>query len=103
MRETRQAVMLTGPPGSGKSTILQNMQRGMRGAAIETGRLLREQAEKKTFLGEELRPSLEKGQLAPTKLVNRVDRRGDPLRRRLPSHSQLLSSLSFLPRNHTRF
>jgi adenylate kinase len=70
--DKKQAIVLTGPPGCGKSTILECMQEKYNAVAIETGRLLREQAEKETRLGEEVRPYLDKGQLVPTEIVNRV-------------------------------
>jgi adenylate kinase len=72
MAEQKQAVVIGGCPGSGKSSIINRIQSLRRATAVETGRLLREQKEKKTPLGEKLRPSLEKGDLAPTELVNRV-------------------------------
>ena len=78
MRNSKQAIVLTGAPGSGKSTILERMQEGfsmregVSAQAVETGRLLRRAAEEETELGREVRPYLEEGKLAPTQLVNRI-------------------------------
>jgi adenylate kinase len=72
MAEAKKAVVIGGCPGSGKSSIINRIQRLRRATAVETGRLLREQKDKGTLLGEKLRPYLEKGELAPTELVNRV-------------------------------
>jgi len=72
MTDKKQAIVLTGPPGSGKSTILERMQDGFSAQPVETGRLLRKAAEEETKLGREVRPYLEEGRLAPTGLVNRV-------------------------------
>jgi adenylate kinase len=72
MTEKKQSIVLTGAPGSGKSTVLERLQDGFSARAVETGRLLRKAAEEETKLGREVRPYLEKGELAPTELVNRV-------------------------------
>jgi adenylate kinase len=72
MSNDKQALVLTGPPGSGKSTLIQRLQTSTQIAAIETGRLLREQEERGTELGGRLHPYLEKGQLAPADLVDKV-------------------------------
>jgi adenylate kinase len=72
MTDKKQAIVLTGPPGSGKSTILERTQDGFSAQPVETGRLLRKAAEEETELGREVRPYLKRGQLAPTELVDRV-------------------------------
>ena len=59
--EVKQAIILTGPPGSGKSTVLELMQDGRNAATIETGKLLRRHIEDETDLGREVEPYLEKG------------------------------------------
>jgi adenylate kinase family enzyme len=58
MIRKKQAIVLTGVPGSGKSTIVKRIQEGCSAAAIETGRLLRDQVEKGTRFGEEVQPYL---------------------------------------------
>jgi len=67
-----QVLVLTGPPGSGKSTIVGEIQKIRQATAIQPGRLLRDQVEQDTQLGQKVRPFLEKGELAPSELVNQV-------------------------------
>jgi len=68
----RSAVILLGPPGSGKTTIAEHLTAGNDVAALETGHLLRQVVAQGTEIGKQLRPFLEKGQLAPTDLVAAV-------------------------------
>lgn len=72
MSDKKQAIILSGAPGAGKSTILERMGKGPGAQSIETGRLLRKASEEETELGRKVRPYLDEGKLAPTELVNRV-------------------------------
>jgi len=72
----RYAVILLGPPGSGKTTIAEHLAAGNDVAALETGPLLRQAVAQGTEIGEKLRPFLETGQLAPTDLVAAVVAQG---------------------------
>jgi adenylate kinase len=63
------AIILLGPPGSGKTTLTDRLASRDGVEKIETGRLLRGEVEKGTPEGERLKPYLESGELAPSSLV----------------------------------
>jgi adenylate kinase len=65
-------VVLMGPPGSGKSTVLEELEIGDGAAVVEIGALLREEVAPRTRRGDEVRPYLDDGLLAPTELVDTV-------------------------------
>jgi adenylate kinase len=68
----RSAVILLGPPASGKTTVANAIDSTDGVAIIRTGHLLRHAANSNTNSGRELKQHLEAGQLAPTDLVVQV-------------------------------
>jgi adenylate kinase len=63
------AVIFLGSPGSGKTTVANQLADCANVLTIETGRLLRRHVERGTELGRRIQPYLEDGRLAPTELV----------------------------------
>lgn len=66
------ALVLLGPPGSGKSTISGDIASRCDAALIETGQLLRQEISRKSPLGSKLKPFLDAGKLAPSEWVAEV-------------------------------
>jgi adenylate kinase len=68
----RFAVILIGPPGSGKTLITEHLEANREIATLKMGRLLRDEIKQGTVLGDQLKSSLDTGQLAPIELVAEV-------------------------------
>src|SRR5262245_33678308 len=68
----RFVVVLIGPPGSGKTLITEHLEGNKEVATLKIGRLLRDEIKQETALGDQLKPSLDSGQLAPIALVIQV-------------------------------
>ena len=68
----RSAVILIGPPGSGKTLITEHLAANREIATLKMGRLLRAEIKRGTALGDQLKPALDSGQLAPIALVAQV-------------------------------
>ena len=68
----RSAVILIGPPGSGKTLITDYLAANREVATLKMGRLLRDEIKRGTALGDQLNPFLVAGQLAPLELVTKV-------------------------------
>lgn len=64
-------LIIFGPPGSGKGTQSAKIVEKYKVTHISTGDLLREEMEKKTPLGEEVRRYIDKGMLVPDDIVIR--------------------------------
>lgn len=73
-------LILLGPPGSGKSTQAERLAEKYQVPHISVGKLLREEMEKGTELGDQVRPYVQSGDLAPSGLVYEVlaDRLAQP-------------------------
>jgi adenylate kinase len=71
-RRPRSAVILLGPPGSGKTTVADRLDSlpGLR--AVVTGRLLRQATENEDPRGDAVRDSIEHGSLVSTETVTNV-------------------------------
>ncbi len=66
------AVILFGPPGSGKGTQAQLLQKCLHTPRISTGDMLREHIDADDDLGREVRAVMHAGMLVPDDLVNRM-------------------------------
>lgn len=67
-------IVLLGPPGSGKSTIAEAIVHAHGLLSISTGQLLRTEMKARTTIGRAVLPYLERGQLAPDSLMDRLMR-----------------------------
>lgn len=65
-------LVLLGPPGSGKGTQAEMISAHYGIPKISAGHILRQEVERKTALGREARPFMEKGLLVPNEIVSAV-------------------------------
>src|SRR4029450_12600007 len=65
-------IVLIGPPGAGKSTIAEALVRERQLASISTGQRLRAEMKARSPLGRAVAPFLDKGDLAPDSLMDRL-------------------------------
>ncbi|MFP4528193.1 MAG: adenylate kinase family protein [Candidatus Kapaibacterium sp.] len=63
------AAIFLGPPGSGKSSVAEQLEAEEHTATINTGRILRKEINKQSDLGEKIKDYIQQGKLAPTPLV----------------------------------
>jgi adenylate kinase len=69
---TNCAVLLFGPPGSGKGTQAVLLADGLRLPRISTGDIFRQNVKQGTELGREVEAIMRSGRLVPDELVNRI-------------------------------
>ena len=69
---TNCAVLLFGPPGSGKGTQAVLLADGLRLPRISTGDIFRQNVKQGTELGREVEAIMRAGRLVPDELVNRI-------------------------------
>jgi adenylate kinase len=62
-------LILLGPPGSGKGTIAQKLQKEFGWEQVSAGELLREEVKQKTTIGRTVQKYMEKGDLVPNRFV----------------------------------
>jgi adenylate kinase len=65
-------IVLIGPPGAGKSTIAEALVRDRQLISISTGQRLRAEIKARSALGRAVAPYLDKGDLAPDSLMDRL-------------------------------
>ena len=66
------AIVLIGPPGSGKTTLARSLAKCGAFSIVEVGALLAREARKRTPLGQSLKRYVAAGTLAPIRLVQQV-------------------------------
>jgi adenylate kinase len=73
-------LVLLGPPGSGKGTLAKLLSSELKIPHISTGDMLRKEAKLGTFLGNKVKPLMEKGELVPDQIILEVmkERIGKP-------------------------
>ena len=81
-------LVLVGPPGSGKSTIAEALVHAYTLVSISTGQRLRAEIQARSAIGREVVPYLDRGNLAPDSLMDRLMR--GTLERLEPSQGFLL-------------
>lgn len=62
-------LILLGPPGSGKGTVSERLEKDFRLLHVSAGELLREEVRKETPIGKDIKKYIEKGELVPNKFV----------------------------------
>ncbi|MBI2666907.1 nucleoside monophosphate kinase [Candidatus Woesearchaeota archaeon] len=65
-------LIILGPPGSGKGTISELLEKEFGWFHLSAGAVLREEVEKGTSLGKEIKKCIEKGKLVPNQLVTEI-------------------------------
>ena len=65
-------LILLGPPGSGKGTMSERLTKEFRLKHISPGEIFRDEIEKKTQLGREIKKHMERGGLVPDNLTNEI-------------------------------
>ena len=65
-------LILLGPPGSGKGTMSERLTKDFRLKHISPGEIFRDEIEKKTQLGREIKKHMERGGLVPDNLTNEI-------------------------------
>ena len=63
-------LILFGPPGAGKGTQSNELSKNYNLQKVSTGDLLRNEIEKKTLLGKEIKEAIDKGKLVSDKIIN---------------------------------
>jgi adenylate kinase len=64
--------ILVGPPGAGKGTQAELLSKAKKVNLIQPGNILRQEINKKSKLGREVKPYVIAGKLAPTDLINDI-------------------------------
>lgn len=72
--KTKYAVILFGPPGSGKTSVVRSLTLNRRVAIIETGNLLAREVRAGTRIGRQIKQDKAAGKLVPTDVVKDVVR-----------------------------
>ncbi|VAX37172.1 Adenylate kinase [hydrothermal vent metagenome] len=65
-------IVLLGPPGAGKGSLAKVLQEALDLSHISTGDILREEMKKGSFIGQEAKAYIEKGELVPDEVVIRL-------------------------------
>ena len=65
-------LIILGPPGSGKGTISEMLEKEFGWFHLSAGTLLREEVEKETSLGKDIKKFIDKGKLVPDMLVTEI-------------------------------
>ena len=69
-------IILLGPPGSGKGTVSERLVQDYNLIHISAGEILREEVQKQTTLGKEIKKYIEKGNLVPDQFVAEIVKLG---------------------------
>ncbi len=74
--DQRKAIILLGPPVSGKSTLANFISDVFGYKVIEAGKLIRKENKSNSYLGKRLKSFVEKGRLTPSDLVSQIIKSG---------------------------
>jgi len=62
-------LIIMGPPGSGKGTVAERLAQDFKLKQISPGAILREEVKKNTSIGQQIKTTMERGNLVPNKFV----------------------------------
>lgn len=65
-------LILLGPPGSGKGTVSEKLEKEFHLKHVSAGELLREEVRKSTTIGKDIQKIMEKGELVPDELITEI-------------------------------
>ena len=65
-------LIILGPPGSGKGTVSERLEKEFGFLHISAGELLRKEAAKNTALGKEIKKTIDAGKLVPNQLIRNL-------------------------------